>query len=666
MSLKVYWCILLILNMMDPFYTQSTEIITGEGEKVTYSSEKKNYLIERTSSTKKYFEITYFNIQYELLKGEETIHIGEKQSKEVNYFFEHDGSKYYFNMEKGYGDGGFNIRSSDKEFSLVLTSSLELIVFKKRSFEITLQNDKNSPQLLCVCIPYKFRLAIDSAIFKENNDNFAPIQKTVRSSDYQGYSYYYYMILNSKIIINLSLSTNWYSTISQSTKAKIEIDKSQIKDISSNYVNCVGGGDIGLYTITSNSYSDYELSYSGNSNSKIYYFENNKEKTLLETNKIYSKNKNFIYVDATNSKTCFSIYFLNGKFIIKDTSTYSLVLFKSRYYDITIQNSQAKYFQVKFEKKYYLNITKIELVDQKTEIKALYLNPDEYYVYQFYRASNEMPIKIYFENTDSISDYKKIEIKFFAFNEDMTIINDDYFECISTEKSFRLMSNSQNKKYLNLKTNTTKYVMLNESQAHEEQQIIMDNNKMYYLNVFGTKDDPICIYGFYSKTEVIELKKNEQIKLKIFEVFSYEFNLVDLDEGREIVLHFESNDKKTSFYLQELKGASRKDYSDIENPGNLIIIPDQKKVSIKFKVKNYDNPDEFTFWYYSEKTSDYKTLLSIAKFFAYVCFAIVVIPFLVLCYCAEAFKNNTESEEKSYFCEKFSSVYLCKKYDKIK
>ena len=44
----------------------------------------------------------------------------------------------------------------------------------------------------------------------------------------------------------------------------------------------------------------------------------------------------------------------------------------------------------------------------------------------------------------------------------------------------------------------------------------------------------------------------------------------------------------------------------------------------------------------------------------------VVIPFLVLCYCAEAFKNNTESEEKSYFCEKFSSVYLCKKYDKIK
>ena len=35
------------------------------------------------------------------------------------------------------------------------------------------------------------------------------------------------MILNSKIIINLSLSTNWYSTISQSTKAKIEIDKSQ-------------------------------------------------------------------------------------------------------------------------------------------------------------------------------------------------------------------------------------------------------------------------------------------------------------------------------------------------------------------------------------------------------------------------------------------------------
>ena len=666
MSLKVYWYILLILNMMEPFYTQSIETITGEGEKVYSYSKTQNYLIKKASSTKKYFEITHFNTEYELLKGEKTIHTGEQQSNDAYYFFEHDGSDYYLNMKKGSGAGGFNIRSSDKEFSLVLTSSLELIVFTKRSFEITLQNDKNYPQLLCIYIPYVSKLVIDSAKFKENNNNFAPIEKKVRSIDNQGYSYYYFMILNSKIIINLSLSTNWYSTISQSTKAKIEIDKSQIEDISSDYVNCVKSGDIGLYTITSNSYSDYELSYSGNSNSKIYYFESNKEKTLLETNKIYSKNKNFIYVDATNSKTCFSIYFLNGKFIIKDTSTYSLVLFKSRYYDITIQNSQAKYFQVKFEKNYYINITKIELVNQKTEIKALYLNPDNYYVYQFYRTSNEMPIKIYFENTDSISDYKEIELKFFAFNEDMKIINDDYFECISTEKSFRLMSNSQNKKYLNLKTNTTKYVMLNESKAEKEQQIIMDNNKMYYLNVFGTKKAPICIYGFYSKTEVIELKKNEQIKLKFFEVYSYEFNLVEVNEGREIVLHFESNNKKTSFYSLELKGASRKDYSDIENPGNVIIIPDQKKVSIKFKVMNYDNPDEFTFWYYSEKTSDYKTLLSIAKFFAYVCFAIVVIPFLVLCYCAEAFKNNTESEEKSYFCEKFSSVYLCKKYDKIK
>ena len=339
MSLKVYWCILLILNMMDPFYTQSTETITGEGEKVYSYSKTQNYLIKRASSTKKYFEITHFNTEYELLKGEKTIHTGEQQSNDAYYFFEHDGSDYYLNMKKGSGAGGFNIRSSDKEFSLVLTSSLELIVFTKRSFEITLQNDKNYPQLLCIYIPYVSKLVIDSAKFKENNNNFAPIEKKVRSIDNQGYSYYYFMILNSKIIINLSLSTNWYSTISQSTKAKIEIDKSQIEDISSDYVNCVKSGDIGLYTITSNSYSDYELSYSGNSNSKIYYFESNKEKTLLETNKIYSKNKNFIYVDATNSKTCFSIYFLNGKFIIKDTSTYSLVLFKSRYYDIFTYNS---------------------------------------------------------------------------------------------------------------------------------------------------------------------------------------------------------------------------------------------------------------------------------------------------------------------------------------
>ena len=648
--------------MMDLFYTQSTETITGGGEKVYSYSKTQNYLIKRTSPTQKYFEITHFNTQYELLKGEEIIYTGEVQSDDAYYFFEHDGSEYYLNMKKGSGAGGFNIRSSDKEFSLVLTSSLELVLFRKRSFEITLQNDKNSPQLLCVYIPYIFRLAIDSETFKENNDKFTPLKKDVRSSDYQGYHHYYFMILNSKIIINLSLSTKWSSTISQSTKAKIEIDKSQIKDISSNYVNCVYRGDSGFFTITSNSYSDYELSFPGNS--KIYYFESNKKATLLETNKIYSKNKNFIYVDATDSKTCFSIFFLNGKFIIKDTSTYSLNLFISRYYDITIQNSQAKYFQVLFEKNSYFKITKIELTDQKTEIEALYLNPYNYYVYQFYKASNEMPIKIYFEQTDHISDYKTMDLYFLAFDEDMKIINDDYFECISEEKSFRLMSNSQNKVFFNLKTNTTKYVFLNESLANKEQLIIMENNTMYYLNVFGTKNYPICIYGFYSKTLPIEVKKNEQIKLKIFDIFSYEFYLVDLNEGREIVLHFESNSLGTSFYSIDLNDANIDHYSEIKNPGDLKIVPYKKEISIKFRVSN-DNPDEFTFWFYSEKTSDYKVLLSVAKFFAYVCFAIVAIPFLILCYCSEAAKS-IESDEKSYFCEKFASVYLCKKYDKIR
>lgn len=665
MSLKVYWYILLILNMMDLFYTQSTETITGEGEKVFSYSKTQNYLIKRTSPSQKYFEITHFNTQYELLKGETIIYTGEVQSNDANYFFEHDGSEYYLNMKKGSGAGGFNIRSSDKEFSLVLTSSLELILFTERSFEITLQNDKNSPQLLCVYIPYTFRLAIDSQTFKENNDIFTPLKKEVRSSDYQGYHYYYFMILNSKIIINLSLYTKWSSTISQSTKAKIEIDKSQIGDISNNYVNCVKMGDIGFFTITSNSYSDYELSFS--ENSKIYYFESNKKKTLLENNKIYSKNKNYIYVNATESKTCFSIFFLNGKFIIKDTSTYSLNLFNSRYYDMTIQNSQAKYFQVLFEKNSYFKITKIELTDQKTEIEALYLNPYYFYVFQFYKASNEMPIKIYFEQINHFSDYKTVDLYFLAFNVDMKIINDDYFECISTEKSFRLMSNSQNKKYLNLKTNTTKYVFLNESLVENEVKLIMDNNKMYYLNVFGTKNEPICIYGFYSKTLPIELKKNEQIKIKFFDKYSYEFNLVDLNEGREIVLHFESNDKGTSFYSINIEGADRDYYSEIENPGDLKIIPNQKEVSINFKVSNYNNLDEFTFWFYSEKTSDYKILLSVAKFFAYVCFAIVVLPFLLLCYCSEAIKNkNIELDERTYFWEKFSSVYLCKKYDKIR
>ena len=109
---------------------------------------------------------------------------------------------------------------------------------------------------------------------------------------------------------------------------------------------------------------------------------------------------------------------------------------------------------------------------------------------------------------------------------------------------------------------------------------------------------------------------------------TYEFNLVDLKIGYEIILRLESNNKNIRFYSMELYGANKNSIYSIKNPANIKITPKEKQIKIDLTVKNDNNllPEEFTFYFYSEKSSDYKILLSTAKIFAYICFGIVVIP----------------------------------------
>ena len=966
MLIKTSLFILLILNTIaikeqsnikNSLEADYDEAITGQGERIYTGSltKTKTFLIKRESSTKKYFEITNFYVPYELLKGEDIIYTGE-DSGEYIYYFVHDGSDYYLKLTKTYyATGGFKIRSSTEQFNFILKSSLDLIVLKERSFEITLQNDKTNSQLICISIPYVFRLEVKSIVFQENGADLTTIDYKVRSYDNIAYSYYYYMILNNIITINLNLHTAWYSTITESTTFQIKIDNSYIKDISTNSVYCAKVNEQVFFNINFNSYSHFEISMKDNS--KIYYLKSNEEKTELKSLSIYDKNFNKIYVDTTSSSACFYIYFLNEKFIINDNSTYSLYLFDSRNYEITIKNSKAKYFHVNFKKNTYFNFTKIVLPNQSNkeikalylnssdyyvyqfekdsnempiniyvekiksftdyekiefefyfyeeiknintgffdciseekyfhlmpnsdknkpylhlktnntkkvllngeifinenitlkdneiydlniigeqkspvyiylfyteknvlevkknekykylcyddmnfelifaglkigyeinlrlesnsknlnfysvkseetipksitiinspddlkitpkkeqvkinlrvkntnklsaeeftfyfnyeefilndnstnslylfetrdyemtiknskakyfhikfnknsdfnitkivlinqnnrEVKALYLNPDDYYVYQFEKESDEMPIKIYFEKLSSI-DNKKMEFEFYAYNEDIKKIDKDYFEYISEEKYFYLMPNSEKKPYLHLKTNNAKNVLVN-GEIFDYENIIIKENEIYYLNVIGQEEKPTYVYLYYTEKENIEVKKKDQLKYLCYDKMTYEFNLVDLKIGYEIILRMESNNKNIRFYSMELYGANKNSIYDIKNPANIKITPKEKQIKIDLTVKNDNNllPGEFTFYFYSEKSSDYKILLSTAKIFAYICFGIVVIPFIVLCYCNGLIKDKEIKEEKkSYYSEKFAAIYFCKKYDKL-
>lgn len=248
-------------------------------------------------------------------------------------------------------------------------------------------------------------------------------------------------------------------------------------------------------------------------NSKIYYLKSNEEKTELKSLSIYDKNFNKIYVDTTSSSVCFYIYFLNENFIINDNSTYSLYLFGSRNYEITIKNSKAKYFHVNFKKNKYFNFTKIVLPNQNNlEIKALYLNPNNYYVYQFEKDSNEMPINIYVEKINSFNNYETIEFEFYAYNEEIKKIDKDYFEYISEEKYFYLMPSSEKKPYLHLKTNNVKNVLVN-GKIFDNENIIIKENETYYLNVIGQEEKPTYIYLFYTKKENLEVKKKSATQI---------------------------------------------------------------------------------------------------------------------------------------------------------
>lgn len=118
----------------------------------------------------------------------------------------------------------------------------------------------------------------------------------------------------------------------------------------------------------------------------------------------------------------------------------------------------------------------------------------------------------------------------------------------------------------------------------------------------------------------------------------------------------------------ELYGENKKLIHNIQNPDNIKITPKEKQVKIDLTVENDNDlsPEEYIFYFYSEKSSDYKTLLSTAKIFAYICFGIVIIPFILLCYCNCLIKDKEiKDEKKSYFSEKFAAIYFCKKYDKL-
>ena len=279
-------------------------------------------------------------------------------------------------------------------------------------------------------------------------------------------------------------------------------------------------------------------------------------------------------------------------------------------------------------------------------------------------TSNDEIINRNLKQINDYSSYNKTKnILLKKFDEDTDImINNDYFECVSQEKTFKLMANTENKPYLNLKTNYRFDVTLNNATIEDyEIQIIIKESEFHYLNVDGTKTYPVCIYIFYTEKDIIEVKKDIKYKFKVFYDFYYKFNLIDLIEEKGIAIRLESENKSTKFRT-DFEGAEEYNIHSSKNPDKIQITPKNKTVKIKLNVYNYDDVDDFTFYFYDDRIRQFKILYITAIVFGSICF-VAIACLLYFIYC----QDNTfvSSSNLDYLKEKFISVYLCKKYDML-
>jgi len=181
----------------------------------------------------------------------------------------------------------------------------------------------------------------------------------------------------------------------------------------------------------------------------------------------------------------------------------------------------------------------------------------------------------------------------------------------------------------------------------------MKNDTIYYLQVFGSEKYPTCFDIFYTEKEFIEVQKNSKCNYKVFGNFHYEFNLIDLQEGRKIILRFDSKDENTNFSYIYLEGVDINYTNTIQYQNNIQIIPKKNNVTIKLNVRNYNNVDEFTFYFilYSDYILDI-----VSNIFAYICFGLVIISYCI-------YRRRNALGQECYMKEKFCSIFLCQNYD---
>ena len=236
---------------------------------------------------------------------------------------------------------GFTLKSQSSEYNYILSSSKTIEVLNERSFNLIIENKENEKTIICVKIPTNYRInnkGKDATQMVEDGNKIN--YKFLREGSTENYIYYFYAVLVNKISFSSIIYTKWYSTISETTLATIYLNNYKIKEITEDNIITLSKG-FEFYKIKNNTLSHFEISFL--KNSKLYLVESNSKYTEIKTIQRYDKNSNLFMLDSENNKGSFIIMFMDEKNSVKEDKEFSMNIYDTRDYNMTIFNEKILY-----------------------------------------------------------------------------------------------------------------------------------------------------------------------------------------------------------------------------------------------------------------------------------------------------------------------------------
>ena len=372
---------------------------------------------------------------------------------------------------------------------------------KKRDFTLKIKNKESTPQLIAIRIFMDRYGAVESVSAEENGDSFIPDLNRYDTHVYSDHHDTYYAIIDKELTFKPIIYYPYTQIFEYHSVTISLVDDFSI--LSENTTTCISTSqysNIKYYQI--NPPLDkpyYELSFKDNS--ELYYVLDNFYRRKMKSIERYTTNNfKFFKADTTNNGCCFSIIFMDEKNTISEESPFSISLFDSRSYELTLVNTK-KYIYIKFLKDNYFDVA-IFLASFGRYVDYKYFHPKtNEYGYIFKNDLSELKVEFKFTRKSTISDYYNFQIIYNGLNEDFKeeTIKNDTFKCCNGITFFNLEYKPE-KRYIYLLSNDTSNFHINFVKLSD----IYSENNFYYSNedtqiqIFPT-EKKICFELIYEK-----------------------------------------------------------------------------------------------------------------------------------------------------------------------